>query len=980
MLKLLVFLLLRLKILFSMINIKLLIMTILSICSTWLITTYYVLIKSITTGIFTLNIITERYVDILLVLSLIMLFGYFVKSVIDYQNRKIRIKQVKLNKTTSKLHNFKLESSELSENNEVYLTKFKIDGPKIYLIHAVYAVYTYYKDYINLFFLSIALGQVYSYNEYRSLIPLTIFTILAVIQHLYESRISINQQLHINKQMTRFVIPLQNNWKNKSIEQKNIKRGTIIKLKFGEYIPCDILLLGEQKVIVNELDLTGENIDIPKNGLLTDLNTKTIHDCVLTINHHKNSGLIETNDKKLLYTHDNIIFRGTKLIDGEAFGIAIEVGNDCQIFRLDYNIKKKLSPTQKLINKICTKNLYILITIASIGCVIVMDKLSQDFSIKTMTKNLGIFILLLNTMIPLSLQLFYNVASANISKNIENTHKVKINSSGIRSFQFDPHFIVSDKTGTLTTNNVRLAEYWHNNNLVDNTHMRFDITNSDKLELLINLISCSTIDIHSESKQLLKSDQLELEMMKYIQLYNCNVLYNHVSENTGKAILQVEDNTFNIDRLYYKSFLYTYGVKVSVIKYNETYMMHIQGMPEKLASYLKNSDEFNLRLSFLETEINVTRTYYKRIISHAYKVISKDEFDNLNYENMIDHLNNFTDWSIYVFHDYVVKGIQDAITEMKELGKDITILTGDKLSSALEVGKTIGLVDDKVSEDDTTLISGHIVEDMINSESSDLKTIIENSKYRIIYRASPNIKQMYVAYLQKTFGKDVMMIGDGSNDISALVCAEVGIGIIGENQTVQHISDIVTDTWIKLPKLLEDFNRKKTIINNICYWVVMKHMLTAFTLVGMLISSACEQLKDPTSPYMIIFMNTVLFWYMIRYSRIEQNYDNIIINTKKWKHEGIFLGIINGLYVFTTPFISSYNDGISMAILSIMLQLTLKMYSMESIKTNYVKMFYCATFLIVMSLLKYISNIEMELFFGYMIVSYLLYYVAEKIF
>jgi hypothetical protein len=157
-------------------------------------------------------------------------------------------------------------------------------------------------------------------------------------------------------------------------------------------------------------------------------------------------------------------------------------------------------------------------------------------------------------------------------------------------------------------------------------------------------------------------------------------------------------------------------------------------------------------------------------------------------------------------------------------------------------------------------------------------------------------------------------------------------------------------------------------------------MLTAFTLVGMLISSACEQLKDPTSPYMIIFMNTVLFWYMIRYSRIEQNYDNIIINTKKWKHEGIFLGIINGLYVFTTPFISSYNDGISMAILSIMLQLTLKMYSMESIKTNYIKMFYCATFLIVMSLLKYISNIEMELFFGYMIVSYLLYYVAEKIF
>jgi magnesium-transporting ATPase (P-type) len=220
------------------------------------------------------------------------------------------------------------------------------------------------------------------------------------------------------------------------------------------------------------------------------------------------------------------------------------------------------------------------------------------------------------------------------------------------------------------------------------------------------------------------------------------------------------------------------------------------------------------------------------------------------------------------------------------------------------------------------------------------------------------------------------MVGDGSNDISALIMADIGVGIIGENLTVQYISSILTSTWTKIPALLEDFNKRKIVINNICYWVVMKHMLTAFTLVGMLIVSSCDQLKDPTSPYLVIFMNTVLFWYMVIYTKTEENNNNTIVNMEKWKKQGIFLGIFNGLYVFTS---TEYSEGITMAIASTLLQLILKLYSISSMKTNGVKLYYWTSTLIVMSILKYISFVSSEIFFGYLLISYIFYLIADKI-
>ena len=87
-------------------------------------------------------------------------------------------------------------------------------------------------------------------------------------------------------------------------------------------------------------------------------------------------------------------------------------------------------------------------TIPAIISFIILYDQEEHFNIKIFVTNIASILLLFNTIIPLSLQFFFNMCSLVISKRIEKICDVKINSNGIRCFQTTPKYIVTDKTGT----------------------------------------------------------------------------------------------------------------------------------------------------------------------------------------------------------------------------------------------------------------------------------------------------------------------------------------------------------------------------------------------------------------------------------------------------------------------------------------------------------------------------------------------------
>ena len=860
------------------------------------------------------------------------------------------------------------KNGELCSDNSVYLTSFKSDGWTALQRHILCGYLTYFSDPINFFCLLVSIGQIYEYWDFRTLIPLSVFGTVSTLNHVYSMSILLAEQSKINYKRIKKMLLTDHNNNEKNIYQKDLKRGDFVKLNDCDEIPADIVILNSRTVLVQELELTGEDIVLNKAGMDLDLR---LGDTV-TINHKHNNGTFTTHDGNVhIYSSKNMLFRGTKIVDisnspssissslftsikgNELVGLVIEVGNDCQIYCINNEQSNYKTLIERKIINVCLTNLYLMLVIASFSGIVIYSKSSDGYSRsgsihKKLWSTIRKMILLFNTMIPLSLQFFFNTASIILSKRISKDNNVTINRNGITSFQFSPHYIVSDKTGTITTADLELSNIF-NFSFTSTDCNYFDVLqepfkmNDDANIYLKNIIACSEVQVHSRSGEILKNDIIEERLLSYFL------------HKTGTKLIQNTKSDFVIcresdkkifKRHFYQQFDYKLEVKIAVISCMDgPYELHIQGTPEAIDKYSKS--KFIDKLRTIES-LPRKKNSYRRIIAHAWRYITRKELEILFLKKDQEKiLKNMLSPSLYVFNDYVIDKATDAVNALLAMGKDFTLLTGDKMSSAVSIGETIGIIsDNKVIVVDTIrdieslefcddkkdmcyVLNGRLLDILIATDKYDqLKHIIDSSNKRIIYRACPNSKQKFISCLQGSSNKDVLMIGDGSNDVAAIIQSNVGITVRkSDNANVQNIAKIIVEDFTVLPQLLEKFSDYQVTISNICPWVIMKHMINAFMLVIMLLISNFEKIRDPASPFMMSILNGSMFVCMCAFC----SYDNpkYTIHTgikfSKMIFRGIFLGILNGFIIFS---VFDVNKAINIALSVEVIELVLQLYNL----------------------------------------------------
>jgi len=172
-----------------------------------------------------------------------------------------------------------------------------------------------------------------------------------------------------------------------------------------------------------------------------------------------------------------------------------------------------------------------------------------------------------------------------------------------------------------------------------------------------------------------------------------------------------------------------------------------------------------------------------------------------------------------VIEDIIRSSAKDTIEYFKKQGVGVKIISGDNVSTVLNIAKKIGLK---------------------NVEGIDVSTLNEEElneavlKYDIFGRVSPKQKKLIIEILQKN-GKCVAMTGDGVNDVLALKKSDCAISVASGSDAARNVSQLVllNDNFDALPEIVLEGRRT---INNIERSASLLLVKTIYTILLILFS------------------------------------------------------------------------------------------------------------------------------------------------
>ncbi|KAH7110047.1 HAD-like domain-containing protein [Dactylonectria estremocensis] len=128
-----------------------------------------------------------------------------------------------------------------------------------------------------------------------------------------------------------------------------------------------------------------------------------------------------------------------------------------------------------------------------------------------------------------------------------------------------------------------------------------------------------------------------------------------------------------------------------------------------------------------------------------------------------------------------------SITQLKALGVEVKILTGDTLAVALNVCRSLELLSqDEAAESEVQSITGPNLAQLEATDEFD--QVVKSCK--VFAKLTPNQKGMVVASLRKA-SHCVGMLGDGINDCIALRGSDVGISVDSGAGVAKDCADLV---------------------------------------------------------------------------------------------------------------------------------------------------------------------------------------------
>lgn len=281
------------------------------------------------------------------------------------------------------------------------------------------------------------------------------------------------------------------------------------------------------------------------------------------------------------------------------------------------------------------------------------------------------------------------------------------------------------------------------------------------------------------------------ELEKTITDYAKNTKDNNSTMLALKDFFQKESNT-----TMKKDIPFSSERKFSAIQFQDDTIIYI-GAPEFL----------------LKEEVTIVEEYLKKY-QNDFRVllIAKGETLSKNPKKL-------EPLGFVIIEDVIRKEAKKTLDYFKEQGVMVKIISGDNVSTVLNIAKKVGL--EKVRGIDVG-----------NLKEEELKAII--SDYEVFGRVTPNQKKIIIETLQEN-GKCVAMTGDGVNDVLALKKSDCAISVASGSDAARNVSQLILldNNFDSLPKIVAEGRRT---INNIERSASLLLVKTIYTILLILFS------------------------------------------------------------------------------------------------------------------------------------------------
>jgi P-type Ca2+ transporter type 2C len=583
--------------------------------------------------------------------------------------------------------------------------------------------------------LLLAIGVLYgiinrgNLTDSLTIIAVVVVLVLAEVWNEYRAKKSINALRKLASPTTTVL----REGKPVEVQTLEVVPGDVLLLKPGERVPADAKLIEAVGLEVDESTLTGESFPVAKDATVTPAPEARVADRL------------------------NMVFAGTVVTKGHAkaevtaTGVGTELGKIAGITKA---AREPRTPLQLSMKQLSKTLIWIALFFSILIPILSYVRGVQTNPEQAVLYGLSLAFVVIPEELPIIITMVLGLGAYALSRKNALVKRLRaaetLGSTTV---------IATDKTGTITENTMHVSSLYYNGAVVqkqnfgssENAILRSALLASDAIQNISPSFTLSNPMSQAILDAVLKSG---LDLQEFQERW---LLREELSFDSNRKLA---------------SYVYESG---------DAFIVLSSGAPENL---LANSDKLflggketpftNEARGQVAVAVSDTARVGQRLLAFGYRKITRQQ--TLQKQGLEQ---NFVFVGVVSFVDPPRKEVREAISQCKQAGIKVVMVTGDHPETAKAIAQQVGIDTGKV-------LTGSEITKM---SDSDLQTALKSTF--VFARTTPEDK-LRIVRLLRADGEVVAVTGDGVNDAPALKAAHIGIAMgVRGTDVAKETADIV---------------------------------------------------------------------------------------------------------------------------------------------------------------------------------------------